>query len=253
MQCRLHRPDGRNVCQTIRDRLAVPLAGRWTTLRTWHQLKVSLNRRLAPAGCTLISQRLDLHRIYQHDPLFLSRPLDAPMHTFSSPASLLSSSFYVRLSMSPDGRYLACGSSGLGYGTSIFDTTTTASRRVFGETREASAVLHGHRQEVGSLDWANGAVSFRFGYVAPLRVVWLGRTLILSRLRYSSRRAEMTCPSGSGGRTHMLRSVHSLQRTRTSGGTTAERGAGRPRRPSAPRRARWSAIEPRLVSDSIRI
>ena len=81
------------------------------------------------------------------------------MHTFSSPASLLSSSFYVRLSMSPDGRYLACGSSGLGYGTSIFDTTTTASRRVFGETREASAVLNGHRQEVGSLDWADGAVS----------------------------------------------------------------------------------------------
>ena len=79
------------------------------------------------------------------------------MHVFSSP-SFVSSSFYVRLAISPCGRYLAAGSSGSGYNTHIWDLKTQRSSRLYGETKEAGVVLKGHTGEVGGVDWAGDTV-----------------------------------------------------------------------------------------------
>ena len=83
------------------------------------------------------------------------------MHVFSSP-SFLSSSFYIRLSISPCGRYLAAGSSGSGFKTHIWDLKTQQSSRLFSTTKTASVALDGHTAEVGGLDWANDTVRFLF-------------------------------------------------------------------------------------------
>lgn len=80
------------------------------------------------------------------------------MHTFSSP-TMCSSTFYIRLAISPDGRYLAAGSSSLGWQTSIWDLQAHSARTVYGETKKATVALKGHGHEVGGIDWADGVVS----------------------------------------------------------------------------------------------
>lgn len=73
-----------------------------------------------------------------------------------------SSSFYIRLAISPDGRYLAAGSTSQGWQTSIWDLQNHSARTVYGETKQAAVALKGHRHEVGGLDWADGVVSRPF-------------------------------------------------------------------------------------------
>lgn len=115
-------------------------------------------RSLSPYTRLSCFCHLACRRITVHDPLFLSRGLSSPMHTFSAPA-LLSSSFYVRLALSPCGRFLAAGSSGLSGSTSIFDVSAPSARRIYGDTRDAGVVLNGHTAEVGAVDWAHDTVS----------------------------------------------------------------------------------------------
>lgn len=112
------------------------------------------------------------------------------MHTFSA-SSLLSSSFYVRMAISPCGRYLSCGNSGNGYGTHIFDVSAPSARRVYGETKRASAILRGHTHEVGGIDWANDAVSRTINPgLQPSSALLLTQD---NTLRDSSPPVEMTC------------------------------------------------------------
>lgn len=80
------------------------------------------------------------------------------MHSFST-SSLVSSSFYVRLALSPCGRFLAAGSSGYAGETSIFDVSPPSARSLFEETRAANVVLRGHTAEVGGIDWAQGTLA----------------------------------------------------------------------------------------------
>lgn len=70
-----------------------------------------------------------------------------------------STSFYVRIAISPDGRYLACGSSGADWQASIWDLHTHSAGTVYGETKNATTALKGHKHEIGGLDWANDIVS----------------------------------------------------------------------------------------------
>lgn len=74
---------------------------------------------------------------------------------------MCSSSFYIRLSISPDGRYLAAGSSSLGWQTSIWDLQARNAKNVYGETKNATVALKGHGHEVGGIDWADECVSSR--------------------------------------------------------------------------------------------
>lgn len=72
---------------------------------------------------------------------------------------MCSSSFYIRLAISPDGRYLAAGSSSLDWQTSIWDLGKYSAKTVYGETKKATVALQGHNHEVGGIDWADGVVS----------------------------------------------------------------------------------------------
>ena len=75
---------------------------------------------------------------------------------------MCSSSFYIRLAISPDGRYIAAGSSSNGWQTSIWDTQAQSARVVYGETKTASVALKGHDHEVGGIDWGDRVVSSCF-------------------------------------------------------------------------------------------
>lgn len=101
------------------------------------------------------------NRIYVHDARYLSRPSEVAMHILSAP-TYSSLSFYMRLSISPCGHYLASGSSGHGFGTHIWDVSKMGSnqnRTLWSQTNSPSAVLWGNTAEVNSLDWADDGVS----------------------------------------------------------------------------------------------
>lgn len=108
--------------------------------------------RLTPTPLDTVS-----HRICLYDPRYMSRNVPS-MQTFSAP-NFACTSFYVRLAISPDGRYLASGSGAHGYKTHIWDLNTFSARNMFGETNKASVALKGHTAEVGGLDWSSKSVS----------------------------------------------------------------------------------------------
>lgn len=175
------------------------------------------------------------------------------MHTFSSP-SLLSSSFYVRLSISPCGRYLASGSSGNGFSTNIWDLKTHSSaRQVYGETRECSVALKGNTEEVSGIDWADDTVS------DPLLLgTYLTTAMTDVSHLDSSPLVEMTSWSGFGDQMVLLREGRQSNQTAKRGGTTA--GHGRRRRRPTPialrslqtRTTTWIVIDPRTMPPNAR-
>lgn len=71
---------------------------------------------------------------------------------------MCSSSFYIRLAISPDGRYLAAGSSSPDWATNVWDLQAHSARIIYGETKQASVALKGHRHEVGGIDWGDNVV-----------------------------------------------------------------------------------------------
>lgn len=92
---------------------------------------------------------------------------DSRLYTYSSPSLIpleaethpnLRTSFYVRLSGSPCGRWLASGCSGKTGSSFLFDISNAARLSVPPHSRRsmANAVeLRGHTGEVGAVDWAH--------------------------------------------------------------------------------------------------
>ncbi|GAA6008190.1 hypothetical protein JCM11491_001923 [Sporobolomyces phaffii] len=102
--------------------------------------------QLAPDGRKLYVLSTD-SQIHAFDPLNLTHP--APLRTFTLPNSTCSAaSFYVRCAVSPDSRYLACGSAdGSMY---VWDT----------EGNGTDAVrIKGHEKEVSGLDWTRSGLA----------------------------------------------------------------------------------------------
>ncbi|GAA5860476.1 hypothetical protein JCM5353_005538 [Sporobolomyces roseus] len=102
--------------------------------------------QLAPDGRKLYALSTD-SQIYAFDPLNLTHP--APLATFTPPnASCTAASFYVRCVVSPDSRYLACGS---GEGSVyLWDTE--------GNGNDAVRVK-GHEKEVSGIDWTHNGLA----------------------------------------------------------------------------------------------
>jgi denticleless len=79
----------------------------------------------------------------------------SPKGTFKHP-NMNTSSFWVRLAISPDGRSIVSGNSVTGKGASAFlfdvSQTATAAPSVLPDT--AGVELHGQTGEVGGVDWA---------------------------------------------------------------------------------------------------
>ena len=78
----------------------------------------------------------------------------SPKGTFKHPN--MNTNFWVRLALSPDGRSIACGSSGTNRGASafLFDVSQTAVAvpAIFPDT--AGVELPGQKGDVGGVDWA---------------------------------------------------------------------------------------------------
>lgn len=92
---------------------------------------------------------------------------DSRIHTYSLPsltpqrlsythANMLGNSFYLGLSVSPCGRWLASGNGGAKGGNFLFDVGNAA--RPFA-VPEKAVELRGQKGEVGALDWADGMLA----------------------------------------------------------------------------------------------
>lgn len=79
----------------------------------------------------------------------------SPKGTFKHP-NMNTTSFWVRLAISPDGRSIVCGSSATGKGVSAFlydvSQTAMAGPSILPDT--AGVELHEQKGEVGGVDWA---------------------------------------------------------------------------------------------------
>ncbi|KXN87912.1 hypothetical protein AN958_07922 [Leucoagaricus sp. SymC.cos] len=94
---------------------------------------------------------------------------DSRIHTYALPTltaqptdfhdeSMHATSFYVKLSLSPCGNWLACGASNPKSSCFLFEVK--AAGRLDGSTGIQRAVeLHGQKGEVGAVDWAGGSLA----------------------------------------------------------------------------------------------
>ena len=79
-----------------------------------------------------------------------------PSQTFSHP-NMVTNSFYVRISLSPCGRWLASG--GTGGSAFLFDVSQSDPLRSGRAYVTPGVQLPGQRGEVGALDWANESLA----------------------------------------------------------------------------------------------
>ncbi|KAM0746748.1 WD40 repeat-like protein [Meredithblackwellia eburnea MCA 4105] len=99
---------------------------------------------VAPDGERIYALSTD-SSVYSYSPHFLSHP--HPLAIFNPPTQSPCGSFYVRLALSPDSRFLACGSSDSGI--HLWDTCSSG-------TSDQGVRLVGHEKEVSGLDWGGG-------------------------------------------------------------------------------------------------
>ena len=89
---------------------------------------------------------------------------DNQLYTYDSPSLIplgveghpnLRTSFYVRLSGSPCGRWLASGGSGKNGSSFLFDVSNAARLSASSKSLAAAVELRGQTGEVGAVDWAH--------------------------------------------------------------------------------------------------
>ncbi|KAI0068996.1 WD40 repeat-like protein [Artomyces pyxidatus] len=85
---------------------------------------------------------------------------DTPGRAFTHP-QMLTNSFYVRLALAPNGRWLASGSTMTGgFGSAfLYDVSQTALAAPTGIAETAGVQLAAQRGEVGAVDWAEGMLA----------------------------------------------------------------------------------------------
>ena len=108
-----------------------------------------------------IDSRVHVYNPYGASGVPLSNEMDEedgvlPSQTFSHP-NMVTNSFYVRISLSPCGRWLASG--GTGGSAFLFDVSQSDPLRSGRAYVTPGVQLPGQRGEVGALDWANESLA----------------------------------------------------------------------------------------------